>query len=95
MSGGIGGAPADQEDPRADLIWGTVPRLVDDAEGLLDRATCDRRDRARRHRHATVRGLAQKDRALLHDASLVSSAKQDSAEAESCGLIPAFGRADP
>ena len=28
---GIGGAPADQEDPRADLIWGTVPRLVDDA----------------------------------------------------------------
>jgi len=31
MSGGIGGAPADQEDPRADLIWGTVPRLVDDA----------------------------------------------------------------
>ena len=32
MSGtGIGGAPADEEDPRADLIWGTVPRLVDDA----------------------------------------------------------------
>jgi acyl-CoA synthetase (AMP-forming)/AMP-acid ligase II len=31
MSGGIGGAPTDQEDPRADLIWGTVPRLVDDA----------------------------------------------------------------
>jgi acyl-CoA synthetase (AMP-forming)/AMP-acid ligase II len=31
MSAGIGGAPADQEDPRADLIWGTVPRLVDDA----------------------------------------------------------------
>ncbi len=31
MSGGIGGAPADREDPRADLIWGTVPRLVDDA----------------------------------------------------------------
>ena len=31
MSDGIGGAPADQEDPRADLIWGTVPRLVDDA----------------------------------------------------------------
>jgi acyl-CoA synthetase (AMP-forming)/AMP-acid ligase II len=28
---GIGGAPADQEDPRADLIWGTIPRLVDDA----------------------------------------------------------------
>jgi acyl-CoA synthetase (AMP-forming)/AMP-acid ligase II len=31
MSDGIGGAPADQEDPRADLIWGTVPRLVEDA----------------------------------------------------------------
>jgi acyl-CoA synthetase (AMP-forming)/AMP-acid ligase II len=31
VSGGIGGAPADQEDPRADRIWGTVPRLVDDA----------------------------------------------------------------
>jgi HIP---CoA ligase len=28
---GIGGAPADQEDPRADLIWGTVPALVEDA----------------------------------------------------------------
>ncbi len=28
---GIGGVPADQEDPRADLIWGTVPRLVEDA----------------------------------------------------------------
>ncbi len=31
MSGGIGGAPPDQEDPRADLIWGTMPRLVQDA----------------------------------------------------------------
>jgi HIP---CoA ligase len=31
MSEGIGGAPPDQEDPRADLIWGTVPRLVEDA----------------------------------------------------------------
>ncbi len=31
MSGGIGGAPTEQEDPRADLTWGTVPRLVDDA----------------------------------------------------------------
>ena len=31
MSDGIGGAPAEQEDPRADLIWGTVPRLVEDA----------------------------------------------------------------
>lgn len=30
MSDGIGGAPADQEDPRADLIWGTIPRLVED-----------------------------------------------------------------
>ena len=45
MSGGIGGAPADQEDPRADLIWGTVPRLVDEAalrhgsaEALVDGA---------------------------------------------------------
>jgi acyl-CoA synthetase (AMP-forming)/AMP-acid ligase II len=31
MNDGIGGAPAAQEDPRADLIWGTVPRLVEDA----------------------------------------------------------------
>jgi acyl-CoA synthetase (AMP-forming)/AMP-acid ligase II len=31
MSNGIGGAPAEQEDPRADLIWGTVPRLVEEA----------------------------------------------------------------
>ena len=31
MSTGIGGAPPEQEDPRADLAWGTVPRLVDDA----------------------------------------------------------------
>lgn len=31
MTDGIGGAPADQEDPRADLIWGTVPALVEDA----------------------------------------------------------------
>jgi acyl-CoA synthetase (AMP-forming)/AMP-acid ligase II len=30
VSVGIGGAPADQEDPRADLTWGTVPRLVED-----------------------------------------------------------------
>jgi acyl-CoA synthetase (AMP-forming)/AMP-acid ligase II len=28
---GIGGAPTDQEDPRADLTWGTIPRLVEDA----------------------------------------------------------------
>jgi len=27
---GIGGAPPAQEDPRADLIWGTIPRLVAD-----------------------------------------------------------------
>ncbi|HEY1651356.1 MAG TPA: FadD3 family acyl-CoA ligase [Acidimicrobiales bacterium] len=45
MSDGIGGAPADQEDPRADVIWGTVPRLVEDAavrhastEALVDGA---------------------------------------------------------
>jgi HIP---CoA ligase len=28
---GIGGAPAGEEDPRADLTWGTIPGLVDDA----------------------------------------------------------------
>jgi acyl-CoA synthetase (AMP-forming)/AMP-acid ligase II len=28
---GIGGAPLEAEDPRADLIWGTIPALVDDA----------------------------------------------------------------
>jgi acyl-CoA synthetase (AMP-forming)/AMP-acid ligase II len=45
VSEGIGGAAVDQEDPRADLIWGTVPRLVDDAavrhgstEALVDGA---------------------------------------------------------
>ncbi|HXN61262.1 MAG TPA: FadD3 family acyl-CoA ligase [Acidimicrobiales bacterium] len=27
---GIGGAPPEQEDPRADLTWGTIPRLVED-----------------------------------------------------------------
>ena len=56
MNDGIGGAPAAQEDPRADLIWGTVPRLVEDAatrhastEALVDgdlrltlRTTCTR-----------------------------------------------------
>jgi HIP---CoA ligase len=31
VSSGIGGAPPEQEDPRADRIWGTVPRLVEDA----------------------------------------------------------------
>ena len=31
MSSGIGGAPPEQEDPRADRIWGTVPHLVEDA----------------------------------------------------------------
>jgi acyl-CoA synthetase (AMP-forming)/AMP-acid ligase II len=30
-SSGVGGTPPDQEDPRADLLWGTVPRLVEDA----------------------------------------------------------------
>ena len=40
---GIGGAPADQEDPRADLIWGTIPRAGrrrgarhGDTEALVD-----------------------------------------------------------
>jgi acyl-CoA synthetase (AMP-forming)/AMP-acid ligase II len=28
---GIGGAPLTDEDPRADLTWGTIPNLVDDA----------------------------------------------------------------
>ncbi len=28
---GIGDAPADREDPRADLVWGSIPRLVEDA----------------------------------------------------------------
>ncbi|MGP0031309.1 MAG: FadD3 family acyl-CoA ligase [Acidimicrobiales bacterium] len=39
----MGGAPAGDEDPRADLTWGTIPRLVDDgavrfgpAEALVD-----------------------------------------------------------
>jgi len=31
VSGGIGDAPPEQEDPRADLTWGTVPNLVEDA----------------------------------------------------------------
>jgi len=31
VSGGIGGAPPEQEDPRADLTWGTMPNLVEDA----------------------------------------------------------------
>ena len=42
---GIGGAPAEAEDPRADLTWGTIPRLVEDAawrhagtEALVDGA---------------------------------------------------------
>src|ERR1700722_2268752 len=42
---GIGGTPADQEDPRADLIWGTVPRLVEDAAV----------------RHATLEALVEGD----------------------------------
>ncbi len=48
MSGaGIGGAPPEQEDPRADVIWGTVPRLVEDGavrhgatEALVDSERC-------------------------------------------------------
>jgi acyl-CoA synthetase (AMP-forming)/AMP-acid ligase II len=42
---GVGGAPEADEDPRADLLWGTIPRLVDasarfgDAEALVDGAT--------------------------------------------------------
>lgn len=43
---GIGGAPLDAEDPRADLRWGTVPALVadmatrlKDQEALIDGAT--------------------------------------------------------
>ena len=46
MSGGIGGVPPEQEDPRADQTWGTVPNLVEDAaqrhganEALVD-PTC-------------------------------------------------------
>jgi acyl-CoA synthetase (AMP-forming)/AMP-acid ligase II len=35
MSDGISGAPAEQEDSRADLIWGTVPRLVEDVAERL------------------------------------------------------------
>src|SRR5580692_5514957 len=42
---GIGGTPADQEDPRADLLWGTVPRLVEDAAV----------------RHATLEALVEGD----------------------------------
>jgi len=45
VSGGIGDAPPEQEDPRADLTWGTVPNLVEDAaqrhgaiEALVDGA---------------------------------------------------------
>jgi acyl-CoA synthetase (AMP-forming)/AMP-acid ligase II len=46
LNTGSGGAPSEQEDPRADLVWGTVPRLVDDAarrhgatEALVDGGT--------------------------------------------------------
>ena len=51
MSDGIGGAPAEQEDPRADLIWGTVPNLVEDA------AT----------RHASIEALVDGDRRLTYE----------------------------
>jgi acyl-CoA synthetase (AMP-forming)/AMP-acid ligase II len=44
---GVGGTPPEQEDPRADVIWGTVPRLVEDAavrhgaaEALVDGELC-------------------------------------------------------
>jgi HIP---CoA ligase len=47
---GIGGAPADQEDPRADLIWGTIPRLVEDAAG----------------RHGTMEALVDGDTRLTY-----------------------------
>ena len=50
MNGGIGGAPPDQEDPRADLTWGTVPRLVDDAA----------------QRHGTIEALVDGDRRLTY-----------------------------
>ena len=50
MSEGIGGAPAEQEDPRADLIWGTVPRLVEDAAV----------------RHSTTEALVDGDRRLTY-----------------------------
>ncbi len=46
VGSGIGGAPASDEDPRADLTWGTIPRLVADgatrfgeAEALVDGET--------------------------------------------------------
>ncbi len=47
---GIGGAPADQEDPRADLIWGTIPRLVEDAA----------------ERHGTMEALVDGDTRLTY-----------------------------
>jgi acyl-CoA synthetase (AMP-forming)/AMP-acid ligase II len=50
VGGGIGGAPADQEDPRADLIWGSIPRLVDDAAV----------------RHATTEALVEGDVRLTY-----------------------------
>ena len=50
MSRGIGGAPPEQEDPRADLTWGTVPRLVDDAA----------------QRHGTIEALVDGDRRLTY-----------------------------
>ena len=31
---GIGGASPDDEDPRADLTWGTIPNLVTQGSGL-------------------------------------------------------------
>jgi acyl-CoA synthetase (AMP-forming)/AMP-acid ligase II len=53
---GIGGAPAGDEDPRADLVWGTIPNLVADG--------------ARRHgeREALVDGDTRLTYAQLADA---------------------------
>ena len=47
---GIGGAPADREDPRADLIWGTIPQLVEDAA----------------ERHGTMEALVDGDTRLTY-----------------------------
>jgi acyl-CoA synthetase (AMP-forming)/AMP-acid ligase II len=47
---GIGGAPPEQEDPRGDVIWGTVPRLVED--GAV--------------RHGATQALVDGDRCLTY-----------------------------
>jgi HIP---CoA ligase len=51
MTDGIGGVPAEQEDPRADLIWGTVPRLVEEAAA----------------RHASTEALVDGDLRLTYE----------------------------